>query len=327
MKCLTTALLVLILTVAARAQQVNLLSMGDWGSNDAGQREVAGDMAKYIQSANRNFDAMLLAGDNFYVPLEGGIRDPKWKSMFEDLYDPKIFKFPFYVALGNHDYQLDRFMTEFAYAAANPQSRWKMPARWFRVDIPKDDPIVTVFMLDSNQPLIGESAWNVQTRWLQAELAKPRKAKWLLSVCHHPFFSNGDHGDNGVLQKAWGPLFTEAKQDFFICGHDHDIQHLEVEPYKQTFLLVGGGGAHTRAMRNDKRGPFSKQTHGFAHLNFTKDLATVRLVGPGAEILHAFTRTPEGKIDITVPGISDAATPRKVSDVTRGGNGKDKTKD
>jgi hypothetical protein len=319
MKIRLAIVFLLFCPITARAQQVNLLAMGDWGSNDAGQREVAGDISRYIQSANRNFDAMLLAGDNFYVTLDDGIRDAKWKVMFEDLYDPRVFKFPFYVALGNHDYLADRFMTEFAYAQANPQSRWKMPARWYRVDIPKDNPLVSVLVLDSNQPLLGEKAWGDELKWMQTELAKPRQAKWLISVCHHPLFSNGDHGDNGVLQKTWGPLFDKAKLDFYICGHDHDIQHLEIAPYKESFLLVGGGGAHTRAMRVDKRGPFSKQTHGFAHLNFTDTQATVRLVGPSAEILHAFTRSPDGAIDITVPGKSDAATPRKVADITRGG--------
>src|SRR4051812_33785155 len=115
MKKYFSLLLVLLVTLSAGAQQVNLLAMGDWGSNDAGQKEVAGDLARYIQSANRDFDAMLLAGDNFYVTLEGGIRDAKWRTMFEDLYDANVFKFPFYVALGNHDYLADRFMTEFAY--------------------------------------------------------------------------------------------------------------------------------------------------------------------------------------------------------------------
>src|SRR6185437_9132833 len=218
MKMYVTLSLLLLIPAAARAQQVNLLAMGDWGSNDKGQAAVAADMGKYIQSQTAPFDGMLLAGDNFYVPLEDGIRDAKWNKMFENLYDPAIFKFPFYVALGNHDYLADRFMIEFAYAQANPQSRWKMPARWYRLDLPRENPIVTVLVLDSNQPWLGELGWNAELKWLQAETAKPRTTKWLISVCHHPFVSNGDHGDNGVLQKAWGPLFDKAHEDFYICG-------------------------------------------------------------------------------------------------------------
>ena len=327
MKTLKILLLLLIFAIPADAQQVNLLAMGDWGSNDSGQKEVAADISTYITKANHNFDAMLLAGDNFYVPLDDGIRDAKWNKMFESLYDPADFKFPFYVALGNHDYLADRFMLEFAYTQANPQSRWKMPARWYRVDLPKENPIVTVLVLDSNQPWLGDLGWAAELKWLKEQSEKPRTTKWLISVCHHPFVSNGDHGDNGVLQKAWGPLFDKAHEDFYICGHDHDVQHLEIPTFKQSFLLVGGGGAHTRPIRLDNRGPFSKQTHGFAHMTFTNTEATVRLVGPNGEILHAFTRSPEGKVNITVKGESDPATPRKVGDISRGGNDKDKTKD
>jgi tartrate-resistant acid phosphatase type 5 len=314
------AVLVVLLPAYVFAQEVNVLAVGDWGSNDKSQRVVAADMATYLKSSQHKIDAMFLAGDNFYVPLEQGIADAKWRTMFEDLYDRKTFDFPFYVALGNHDYLADRFLTEFAYAQANPKSRWKMPARWYRVDLPDArNPLVTALVLDSNAPIIGEPAWNNELKWLTTELAKPRTAKWLIAVAHHPFFSNGDHGDMGPLQKAWGPLFAQAKLDFFICGHDHDMQHLEIPPYKNSFLLVGGGGAGTRPMRNDKRGPFSKQTHGFGHVTFTQSQATARLIGPGGETIHAFTRDAEGSLAIIKQGDSDPATPRKVADVSRGG--------
>ena len=121
MKMYATLLVLLFFVAAARAEQVNLLAMGDWGSNDKGQAAVAADMAHYIKSASCNFDGMLLAGDNFYVPLQDGIRDAKWNKMFEDLYAPAIFQFPFYVALGNHDYLGDRYMVEFAYAQGQPR--------------------------------------------------------------------------------------------------------------------------------------------------------------------------------------------------------------
>ena len=70
-------------------------------------------------------------------------------------------------------------------------------------------------------------------------------------------------------------------------------------------------------MRRDNRGPFSKRSHGFAHLSFTDAKATARIVDSKGEILHAFTRTPDGQIEITVQGVSDVAVPRKIKDVTR----------
>src|SRR5439155_15709122 len=235
----------------ARASEVNLLAMGDWGSNGPDQRAVAATMKSYLQHTGRKFDAMLLAGDNFYVPLEN-IFDPKWRSMFEDLYDPSVFDFPFYPVMGNHDYRNTNFLIELAYSKSNPRSRWKFPARWYRVDLPArppdaaaaDDaePLVTVIMLDSDMPVVGDVEWKRELDWLKKELAKPRAAKWLVCVAHHPLFSNGDHGDNGILQRTWGPLFEKAGVDFYICGHDHDVQHLELVPRYPSFLMVGGGG-------------------------------------------------------------------------------------
>src|SRR2546423_12966699 len=94
----------LLTTTAGRAGEVNLLSMGDWGNNGPTQRTVAATMKTYVRSSGKHFDAMLLAGDNFYVPLEN-VFDAKWRTMFEDLYDKPSFDFPFYPAMGNHDYK------------------------------------------------------------------------------------------------------------------------------------------------------------------------------------------------------------------------------
>ena len=79
-------------------------------------------------------------------------------------------------------------------------------------------------MLDSNKDLLGPEQWNQELKWIEAELSRPRKT-WMIACAHHPLFSNGDHGDIGVLQNTWGELFQKHKLDFYLCGHDHDVQH------------------------------------------------------------------------------------------------------
>jgi tartrate-resistant acid phosphatase type 5 len=234
-----------------------------------------------------------------------------------------VLNFPFYAALGNHDYdKLEgggfKWQIEMEYARANPQSRWKLPSKWYRVDFPSaDEPLVTALVLDTYKTALGESAWAEQMTWLREQLEQPRKAKWLIAVAHHPLFSNGDHGDNGVLQRELGPLFEKHEVDLYIAGHDHDLQHIEMPDYRTSFLLVGGGGASTRPMRNDRRGPFSRSAHGFADLNFTADEVTVRYIGVDGGVLHAFERTRGGKVKVLESTPSDPAVPRKVRDVTR----------
>jgi hypothetical protein len=302
---------------SAAEPEVNVLAMGDWGNNGPGQKLIAKTLASYVSAADRKFSAMLLAGDNFYVKLSG-VKDPLWQTMFEDRYDPRVLDFPFYASLGNHDYRDNQQLIEIDYTKQNPQSRWKLPSRWHRVDLPNEQhPILTVFMLDSNKPLMPEADWQAQLTWLNSELSKPRKAKWVMMCAHHPFFSNGDHGDNGVLQRDWGPLVKKYKVDFYLCGHDHDLQHLEMPGWNSSFLLVGGGGATTRPMRVDKRGPFSQSEMGFADFNFTPTRATVRIVDSSGRAVHEFERSPDGKLRVLLSTASDPAKPRTPKSINR----------
>src|SRR2546423_316989 len=144
MRCLLVVFLAICSAALAIAQpaatqpavgEVNLLSMGDWGTAGPGQRSVANAMSDYVSQSNKTFSGMLLVGDNFYMKLPGGVNDPVWQTVFERMYDPTRLNFPFFVALGNHDYQNGKDVIELDYAKAHPESRWKLPARWYRVDI------------------------------------------------------------------------------------------------------------------------------------------------------------------------------------------------
>lgn len=301
--CLTAQAL-----AAPATPSVNLLAMGDWGTGQPEQKKVEAVMAKYVTDAKVPFDGMLLVGDNFYVKIPGGINDPVWQDVFEKVYDPTVLNFPFYAVLGNHDYQDGKDVIELAYAKAHPESRWKLPARWYKVNFPPENPQVTIFMLDSDKDAMGKSMWDEQKSWLDEELAKPR-GTWTLCCAHHPLFSNGGHGDNGVLQNEWGRLFVKYNVDFYICGHDHDLQHLQIPNWFTSFLLVGGGGADTKLMRHDDRGPLSRLTHGFANLTFTGDSATVRYINDEGKLLHQFTRDKSGRVTVQVEGGEDRAAP------------------
>ena len=286
--------------------RVSLLAMGDWGTGQPEQRQVAAALAGYVQASHQPTDAMLLVGDNFYMNIPGGETDPVFQDVFEKVYDPVILSMPFYVALGNHDYQNKKDLAELGYSRLHPESRFKLPARWYRVDFPAKSPQVTVLMLDSDKDFLSKQQWTDQKTWLDAELAKPR-GTWTLCCAHHPLFSNGGHGDNGVLQQEWGPLLVKYNVDFYVCGHDHDLQHLQLPRWFTSFLLVGGGGADTKLMRHDDRGPLSRLTHGFASLNFESNTATVRYVNDQGKTLHLFTREKDGTVKVQIEGGEDKA--------------------
>ncbi len=298
---------------APAADTVHLLTVGDWGIDSPDRQIVADAMANRI-AVTGTPDAVFLLGDNYYVKLTG-IDDPQITAFFEKTYDPLKLNVPFYAVLGNHDYKNNDDTIELTYAARG-NTRFKLPARWYRLEIPADHPLVTALMLDSDQPYMPKETWDQETKWVQDELAKPH-AKWLICCAHHDMFGNGSHGDNGVLLTSWGPLFTQYHVDFYICGHEHTLQHLEIENWPTSFVIAGGGGAKTKEMLQDRRGPFSRSVHGFADFHFTPDQATVQLVSADGVVLHAFNRSAaDGKVTVTLNTPSDKATtkPLKVID-------------
>ncbi len=285
--------------------RVDLLAMGDWGEGKYAQKAVANALANYAQSQHVPFAAMLLAGDNFYGKLVGGVDDPQWQALFEKMYDPVRLPMPFYACLGNHDYDDHKDAIELEYARRHPESRWKFPARRYRVDLPADDPMVTVIMLDSNKQVINDLAWAEQRRWLEAELAKPRTTGWLICCAHHPLFSNGVAGNNGVLQKDWGTLFKKYHVDFYLCGHEHNLQHLEIAHWPNSFVMCGGGGAHSAPMLHDNLHPFSRTVYGFVHFTLTPEKAVVAYIGTDGKPVHIFERAKAGEVTTLMTTRSD----------------------
>lgn len=279
------------------AGEVNLIAMGDWGENTTAEREVADAMANFAGDDHEHgtLKAALLCGDNFYFKLTG-VDDPRWRTLFETMYDPRRLDFPFYACLGNHDYDGDNLQIELGYARQHPESRFKLPAEWYRVDVPKEKPMATIVFLDSNKDNMSELQWNEQIHWLDKELAGPR-APWTICVAHHPLFSNGFFWGNGPLQHDWGTLFQKYKVDFYLCGHEHDVEHLEIPKWFTSFVIDGGGGAHGHPLSRDDRG-FSREAFGFVDFDLTLDQAIVRFIGTDGKPMHVFHRGKAGEVKV-----------------------------
>jgi tartrate-resistant acid phosphatase type 5 len=308
----------------AAEDKVSLLAFGDWGQDTLAQREVAAGIAAYVRAENR-FDAGLLLGDNFYFSLTG-VNDPRWKSLFEELYEPKNLRF--WAVLGNHDYRTlagpqqqiggrgtpatrtTNAEIELEYARRHPDGRFNMPARWYRIDLPPGNPMVTVLMLDSNYGLasLTPDNWHRQTDWLAAQLKELRPTrsdptqttprgspKWLICCAHHPVYTNGSvHSDDARLEREWLPLFERHKVDIYLTGHNHCMEHLQVPGVKTTLAVSGGGGATLYSMSRRHGGWFSR-TYGFTHLTFTPDKAEVRFIDKDGKPVYRFTRSTDAK--------------------------------
>jgi tartrate-resistant acid phosphatase type 5 len=268
------------------------------------QAQVAGAMQEYAKARGVKPDGLFMLGDNFYGTMAGGVASPRWQEGFEDMYPAEIFPGPCWAMLGNHDYDEEDFhkvAAELSYADAHPGTRWTMPAKWYRVDYPANDPLVTCLILDSNYhnhlAYLTEDEKKKQEAWMESELQKPR-APWTLAFGHHPLYSNGPHGDTQALIAAWGPLFQKYGVAAYFCGHDHDLQHLEFEGVSTSFVVSGGGGASITKLKTPDRKIYSESTHGFSHLVVTKEKLVLRHIDPAQKQLHAFSRSLAGQIEI-----------------------------
>jgi hypothetical protein len=292
------------------AGDLNFLLIGDWGAGGQKQAQtaVATAMKAYVGKLGRKPEGLFMVGDNFYGTLANGAQSPRWKTDFEDMYPASIFPGPCWTMLGNHDYHAEpagKFQAQLDYAAAHPSTRWTMPGKWYRVDWPAINPLLTCLVIDTNYKRDGLTAESMtdaeraqQLTWLKAELAKPRIAPWLVCMGHHPLYSNGKHGDSKTLIAELGPLFQKHGVDFYFCGHDHDLQHLEFAGLRTSFVLSGGGGAKLYDMKPSERGPYSAAVYGFTHLQVSPEKFIVRHLDPNQNQVHAFSRTTDGKIQI-----------------------------
>jgi hypothetical protein len=85
-----------------------------------------------------------------------------------------------------------------------------------------------------------------------------------------------------------------------MAGHDHDLQHLEFAGHPTSHFLSGGGGADLYSLKVDQsqRGPYAQKVYGFSHISVTTQRMTLRHLDESGRPLHAFTKTPDGRITI-----------------------------
>jgi len=278
---------------------------------DSGAPPESGDVAKIVEKvcAQRGCDFAVGAGDNIYDQGADSVDDPIFQSAFEEPY--KNLDFPFFMALGNHDNSNsplggggtnERGDHEVAYTAKS--SKWTMPSRYYTQGWPRGSskPVVELFVLDSS-PITHffndlNPAWNganletyiaEQKTDMQAALAAS-KATWKFALAHHPYVSNGMHGNAGNYEGGAQPdlcalaglispscrgadykVFLEQticdKVDVFFNGHDHELYWLKpVAACGKTHHILSGAASKHRGIQDEARNEAFYQvgdTHGF----------------------------------------------------------------
>jgi predicted phosphodiesterase len=191
--------------------------IGDSGTGDREQYDIAEEMEKYREKVG--FDFVIMLGDNIY----GGHDAEDMKRKFEIPYKPLLEAgVKFYASLGNHDDP----NTERLYKPFNMNGE-----RYFYFK--KGD--IAFFALDSNymDP--------VQLQWLQQNLQNSQ-AKWKICYFHHPLFNDGRaHGPDVDLRAKLVPLFREYGVNVVFSGHEHAYERMK--PQDGIYFFVEGSSA------------------------------------------------------------------------------------
>lgn len=280
---------------ASDAGTVRFIALGDTGKGNAGQHQVGAAMGSLC--AAQGCDFVVLLGDNFYPNGVGSTDDPQWKSAFVDPYAP--VDAPFYAVLGNHDCggdgagtDLPRGDVQVAYSEVNP--KWRMPGRHYTWQLGE----VGFFVADTNRSMfsVDEDVRADFEKWLPASTAK-----WKIVFAHHPYLSNGQHGNAGsydglpfvpVANGAGVKSFLDdrvcGQADFLFTGHDHSLQWLEAG-CEGTELIVSGGGAKTTGIRGKQPVHYQSKDLGFVYVIIAGNTLTATFYD--ADGVQQYTRT------------------------------------
>lgn len=277
---------------------IRFIAVGDTGKGNQNQQDVANAMAAKCAATGCDFVVML--GDNFYPSGVSSVDDPQFQTKFEDVYAG--IHAPFWVVLGNHDYGGNGAGNEFSKGQyevdySQKSAKWKLPSKsWHQVFGDAE-----LFAMDTNMQMYGQDDQQRKDvkAWIDASTAK-----WKISLGHHPYKSNGEHGNAGKYDGlSWVPVANgSGVKSFFedvVCdhvdlslsGHDHSRQWLS-DKCGKTELVVSGGGADITALPGTQPALFQASSGGFLYVTVTANTLAADFIGPdgGVEFHRELTK-------------------------------------
>lgn len=279
------------------------IALGDTGEGNDAQRRVGQAMGQ-VCAQYGGCEFALLLGDNAYDSGVDGPADPFFMDIFVTPYSH--LPFPFYVVLGNHDLGGDGLGLDpdfskgdyqVQYGLMNPQ--WVMPSKFYQISGQHDH--VWLLGLNTTEIFFGQDA--TQRGTVPDWINNAPLGDWKIAFGHHPFISNGKHGNAGEYDSVpdFIPIahgknvedfmndFICGKVDLYVCGHDHSMQDLQATC--GTEFIVTGAGAKTTEIKGSNPAYFNASQVGFTMFEASDTTLDIYFFDDQQNLLHQRTIT------------------------------------
>jgi predicted phosphodiesterase len=207
---------------------VRFLVIGDAGTGDRSQNEVAAQIVRY--RAEFPFTFAIMLGDNIYGKERPQDFAKKFQEPYKRLLDADV---RFHAALGNHDDQNQRYYKPFHLDGHRYRTFKEGHVRFFIIDSNYLDPD--------------------QVKWLEKELDES-DSEWKIAYFHHPLYTTARRGPEVELRAILEPLFVKYGVDVVFAGHEHVYERFKPQKGIHHFLV---GGAAKLRKGDTRRGPLT----------------------------------------------------------------------
>ena len=301
--------LLLILGLSRTALSDNSLSfllLGDWGGDPhypyttAAEVSCAKQMGTKAEMLSANFTVSL--GDNMYYKGVKNEYDTRFQTTFEDVFTAKSLQHKWYILAGNHDH-VRNVSGEIAYTSHS--KRWYFPSLYYSreftipgskatVQIVFIDTIILSGLSDPNDPtqsyeiIYDESLAMSQWDWIEDQL-KASTADWLLVAGHYPVWSIAEHGPTESLVQMLKPLLEKYKVTAYLCGHDHNMQHLREDNSDVDYFVIGAGHFVDSSNAHMNKVPENSLKYFYGHENSFSDGAFASITVSSKKFEITFT--------------------------------------
>lgn len=286
--------------------------MGDWGSPENIPQEIilASTMNKVADQFNTSF--VIAVGDNFYDDGVNSVDDPKWTSLWTDIYTSTLGQLPWLTLMGNHDWKGNPD-AQIEYSKIHP--RWQMPDYFYEKVISVGEATVAFIFVDTNLFQYGydhkyyakkfaDRGWSKQNKtierqlsWIESKLVLHQDKDYIFVVGHHNL--NVCDIADGML--PLDDLLMKYKPTAYIFGHKHTLRHSERG--STMFILSGAAGLGDEEC-DETQGPgwaMNPKGLGFVHARITPAAFMIDYTSIAGNILYSASASPKRKQLPSIP--------------------------